>query len=231
MATFTYRRNPNDSSKIADMTVVNAIVNDSKKAVETYNKIQELSTLREELSSLNAARGGGQGLKGFIMESLEANAQRQAGHRAIVIDNNGIADLIIDNGGKSQTVQIKCGYTPGQIDFAKYKDAGVDRFMLNRDHPQFDKLAAEAKKIRLRFGADAAFCRRVSDDLRRHAIGVQDYRQSQNVFRAARVHHSTGIQSDCATRSGGSAGGGEIRRSIGSRRGRGRSFVGQKKRR
>lgn len=32
------------------------------------------------------------------MESLEADAQRQAGYRAIVIDDNGIADLVINNG-------------------------------------------------------------------------------------------------------------------------------------
>lgn len=168
MATFTYRRNPNDGSKIADMTVVNTIVNDSKKAVETYNKIQELSTLREELSSLNAARGGGQGLKGFIMESLEANAQRQAGHRAIVIDDNGIADLIIKNGGKAETVQIKCGYAPGQIDFAKYKDAGVDRFMLNRDHPQFEKIAEEARQHGYTLEPtqhSAAECQMISDGM------------------------------------------------------------------
>ena len=162
------RRNPNDSSKIADMTVVNAIVNDSKKAVETYNKIQELSTLREELSSLNAARGGGQGLKGFIMESLEANAQRQAGPRAIVIDDNGIADLVINNGGKAQTVQIKCGYKPGQIDFSKYKDAGVDRFMLNRDHPQFEKIAEEARQHGYTLEPtqhSAAECQMISDGM------------------------------------------------------------------
>ena len=106
MATFTYRRNPEDPTKIADIAAVNQIVADSKKAVETYNKIQELSTLQENLSTLNAARGGSQGLKGFIMEALEANAQNQAGRRAIVIDDNGIADLIIEHGGKSETVQI-----------------------------------------------------------------------------------------------------------------------------
>ena len=168
MATYTYRRNPEDPTKIADMAAVNSIVNDSKKAVETYEKIQELSTLREELSSLNAARGGSQGLKGFIMESLEANAQNQAGHRAVVIDDNGIADLIINNGGKAETVQIKCGYAPGQIDFAKYKDAGVDRFMLNCDHPKFKEIAAEAEKYGYKLeptSHSAAECQMISDGM------------------------------------------------------------------
>ena len=146
MNTYTYRRNPADSSKLADISAVQAIVNDSQKAVKTYEKIQKLSTLQNELSSLNVARGGAHGLKGFIMESLEANAQNQAGHRAIVIDDNGIADLIIGSGKNAKTVQIKCGYTPGQIDFAKYEEAGIDRIMLNKDHPQFDRIAVEAKE-------------------------------------------------------------------------------------
>ncbi len=145
MNTYTYRINPDDSTKIADIAAVNSIVSDSKNVYETYNKIQELSKVRNELSSLNVARGGTNGLKGFIMESLEADAQRQAGYRAIVIDDNGIADLVINNGKKSEMVQIKCGYKPGQIDFSKYKDAGIDRFMLNKDHQYFDKIATEAK--------------------------------------------------------------------------------------
>lgn len=168
MDTYTYRLNPDDSTKIADVAAVNSIVSDSKKAVETYNKIQELSKVRSELSSLNVARGGANGFKGFIMESVEAGAQRQAGCRAIVVDDNGIADLIIKNGKKGEMVQIKCGYKPGQIDFAKYKDAGIDRFMLNKDHPQFDKIAAEAKK----YGFDleptqhsAAECQMIADGM------------------------------------------------------------------
>ena len=168
MRTFTYRRNPEDDTKIADLAAVTEIVRDSQKAVETYKKIQQLSTLRQELSSLNAARGGAQGLKGFIMESLEANAQNQAGHRAIVIDDNGIADLIITKGGKTETVQIKCGYSPGQIDFAKYKEAGVNRFMLNRDHPKFNEIAAEAKKYGYTLeptSHSAAECQMISDGM------------------------------------------------------------------
>ena len=140
MNTYTYRRNPEDSSKIADIAAVQNIVTESQKAVKTYKNIQKLSELQEGLSSLNAARGGTHGLKGFIMEALEANAQNQAGHRAIVIDDNGIADLMIGRGEKAKSIQIKCGYSPGQIDFAKYKKAGIDRIMLNRDHPQFEKI-------------------------------------------------------------------------------------------
>lgn len=168
MNTFTYRRNPDDKTKLADMAAVNSIVEDSKNAVSTYKKIQELSTLREELSSLNAARGGTQGLKGFIMESLEANAQNQAGHRAIVIDDNGIADLIIGKGKNAETVQIKCGYAPGQIDFAKYKEAGVSRFMLNRDHPRFAEISAEAKKYGYHLeptSHSAAECQMIADGM------------------------------------------------------------------
>lgn len=168
MNTYTYRRNPEDESKIAELSTLEEIVRNSKRAVETYEEIQRLSSLRKELSSLNAARGGTQGLKGFIMESLEANAQNQAGHHALVIDDNGIADLLIENGGKTETVQIKCGYTPGQIDFAKYKEAGINRFMLNRDHPQFVKIAEEAKK----YGFDleptshsAAECQMIADGM------------------------------------------------------------------
>lgn len=168
MKTYTYRRNPEDSSKIADIAVVQAIVNNSKKAVETYNNIQKLSTLQQELSSLNVARGGTGGLKGFIMESLEANAQNQAKHRAVVIDDNGIADLMIGTGKNAKSVQIKCGYKPGQIDFAKYKEAGIDRFMLNRDHPQFEKIAKEAKEYGFKLeptNHSAAECQMIADGM------------------------------------------------------------------
>lgn len=34
MKTYTYRRNPEDSSKIADIAAVQAIVNDSKKPLK-----------------------------------------------------------------------------------------------------------------------------------------------------------------------------------------------------
>lgn len=103
------------------------------------------------------------------MESLEADAQRQAGHRAIVIDDNGIADLVIGKGKNAKSVQIKCGYRPGQIDFAKYKDAGIDRIMLNRDHPQFERIAREAKAHGFKLeptNHSAAECQMIADGMK-----------------------------------------------------------------
>lgn len=169
MNIYTYRRNPEDGSKIADIAAVQNIVNESEKAVKTYKNIQRLSELQEGLSSLNAARGGPHGLKGFIMEALEANAQNQSGHRAVVIDDNGVADLMIGRGKGAKSIQIKCGYSPGQIDFAKYKEAGIDRIMLNRDHPQFEKIAEEARKHGFKLEPTqhtAAECQMIADGMK-----------------------------------------------------------------
>ena len=87
MRTFTYRLNPEDNTKIAALSDVNEIVRDSQKAVETYEKIQQCSTSSEELSSLNDEKGDTQDLKGFIMNSLEENIQKQIEHRAILFDD------------------------------------------------------------------------------------------------------------------------------------------------
>ena len=146
MNTFTYRLNPEDNTKLADLSDVNEIVRNSEKAVETYEKIQQLSASREDLSSLNADKDDDQGLKSFIMKSLEENIQKEIEHRAVVIDDNGIAELLLGNGGKAENIQIKCNYLPGQIDFAKYKDLGIERFMANCDNQKFQNLVAEAAR-------------------------------------------------------------------------------------
>ncbi|MBR4151529.1 MAG: hypothetical protein IKT98_01045 [Selenomonadaceae bacterium] len=102
------------------------------------------------------------------MESLEVNVQNQAGHRAIVIDDNGIVELLIGNDGKTENIQIKCDYLPGQIDFVKYKDFGIERFMANCDNQKFQNLVMEAAKYGYKLEStphSAAECQMIFDGM------------------------------------------------------------------
>lgn len=89
-------------------------------------------------------------------------------------------------------VQIKCGYKPGQIDFSKYKDAGIDRFMLNKDHQYFDKIATEAKI----YGFDIEATQHSAAECQMMADGMQlEYKITGNPksFCTARIYYSTGF--------------------------------------
>lgn len=168
MRTFTYRLNPEDNTKIAAPSDVNEIVRDSQNALETYEKIQQLSTSNEAFSSLNVEKDDTQDLKGFIMNSLEENIQKQIEHRAILFDDTGIVELLIGNNGKAENVQIKCDYLPGQIDFAKYKDFGIEHFMANCDNQKFQNLVTQAAKYGFKLEStphSAAECQMIFDGM------------------------------------------------------------------
>jgi len=133
---FRFSMSQDASGKLVDMTAVNEVVQLSNKAVEVNKQLEE------GLSALNVARGGQNGLKGFICEQLEASARDGKIRHVRVIDDNGLADLVIEKGKSQKFVQVKCGYKPGQIDWSKYKD--MDVVYINRDHPQFSKMKEEA---------------------------------------------------------------------------------------
>ena len=97
-----------------------------------------------ELSDLNTMRGGSKGFKGFVGESMEAAEASARGRSTVVLNNNGIADLQhIKTNGTTALKQMKMGYKPGQIDFARYKGQSV---VLDRGNPHFAALKAEGAK-------------------------------------------------------------------------------------
>ena len=89
-------------------------------------------------------RGGINGFKGFVAEPLEATNATISGKTTVVLDNNGVADLAhIGKNGHYYYKQVKIGYKPGQIDFAKYKGQTV---IIDKGNPYFKQLQAEANK-------------------------------------------------------------------------------------
>lgn len=80
------------------------------------------------ISELNVNRGN---LKGFIFEHLHVKEMNyelmKKGLKAEVIDNNGLADIIVKNiktGKVVERIQTKCGYESGSTDIFKYVKDG-----------------------------------------------------------------------------------------------------------
>lgn len=115
------------------------------KAVhQAAKKMKVFAYTQEELSNLNTMRGGTKGFKGFIGENLEAAESSARGRTTIVLNDNGIADLKhLKANGTSSLKQVKIGYKPGQIDFARYKGQTV---VVDKGNPHFHALKAEAAK-------------------------------------------------------------------------------------
>ena len=122
--------------KTAKISTVNAVV---------YNldAINSMAQMGENLAELNAMRGGEKGFKGFVAEEMQAAEGTAAGKNTIVVNNNGPADLIYNGqNGHKYLQQMKVGYKPGQIDFAKYKGQTV---VVDKGNPYFKQLAKEGK--------------------------------------------------------------------------------------
>lgn len=90
------------------------------------------------ISKLNVNRGGENGFGGFVAEHIQAERATINGNPTKVIDDNGIADLVVKNRKQSPILQqLKVGYDNGNIDIARYKGQEV---LINSDHPKLDKL-------------------------------------------------------------------------------------------
>lgn len=115
------------------------------KAVhQAVRKMRAFEQAQEELSGLNTLRGGSKGFKDFVGESLEAAESSARGRTTIVLNNNGLADLKhLKTNGKAAFQQVKIGYKPGQIDFARYKGQTI---VVDKGNPYFRTLKAEAAK-------------------------------------------------------------------------------------
>lgn len=101
-------------------------------AKETFNNI----------SKLNINRGN---LKGFIFEHLHVKEMNyelmKKGLKAEVIDNNGLADIIVRNintGKVVETIQAKCGYESGITNLSRYVNDG-QTIVINGDSKNLAK--------------------------------------------------------------------------------------------
>lgn len=102
------------------------------------------SKLGDNISKLNTMRGGVKGFKGFVAEEMQATESTLAGKTTRVINDNGIADLeYIGKNGHHYYQQMKVGYKPGQINFAKYKGQTV---IVDKGNPYLKQLQAEGRK-------------------------------------------------------------------------------------
>lgn len=117
---------------------------DRSPIVNATAKMEAYEKLCSELSSLNTMRGGAKGFKGFVGESMEAARQTAAGRSTVVVNDNGPVDLVfVGKNGHKYNQQLKIGYRPGQIDFAKYQGQTV---VVDKGNPYFKTLQAEGSK-------------------------------------------------------------------------------------
>ena len=113
-----------------------------KHAVKGINSFKKAS---QGLSSLNTMRGGVKGFKGFVAEEMEAAEASALGRSTTVLNNNGIADLVhTKTNGSIALKQMKVGYKPGQIDFARYKNQTV---IVDKGNPNIAMLKSEGAKF------------------------------------------------------------------------------------
>ena len=186
-------------------------VNQAKTIRRTAKAMKSFERADHELSALNTMRGGTKGFKGFAAESMEAAEASAKGRATTVLNNNGIADLKhVRTDGTAAFKQMKLGYKPGQIDFARYKGQTV---VLDKGNPHFRALKAEgaAHGVRVVEGhITQAEAKRLADAMQleskltgsRHAVVVPKlYRGAK----AAQAAHHAGLQT---AKSGAAAGAG-----------------------
>ncbi len=122
----------------AAVTAEGKAIADGVREAGLYNQ------MGENLSNLNTMRGGTKGFKGFVAEEMQATEASVAGRNTTVLNDNGIADLeYVGKNGHHYYQQLKVGYKPGQIDFAKYKGQTV---VLDKGNPYLKQFQAEGRK-------------------------------------------------------------------------------------
>lgn len=113
-------------------------------ASNTVHAAQSYARMSDGLSSLNTMRGGTKGFKGFVAEEMHAAEATMSGKPTYVINNNGTADLVhIGKNGHKYYKQVKFGYKPGEIDFAKYKGQTI---VVDKGNPYLKQYKAQAAK-------------------------------------------------------------------------------------
>ena len=120
------------------------VLSDSGPIVDAARRMAAYDTLCNELSHLNTMRGGVKGFKGFVGEHMQTANATAAGRATRVVNDNGAIDLIFEGkNGHTYPQQLKIGYKPGQIDFAKYKGQTV---IVDKGNPYLQELQAEGAR-------------------------------------------------------------------------------------
>lgn len=132
------------TDNIKNLISATAGATEKKVIMSAIRKAGLYDKMCDELSKLNTMRGGVKWFKGFIAESMQATESTISGKTTNVLNNNGIADLeYIGKNGHRYYQQVKIGYKPRQIDFAKYKGQTV---IVDKGNPYLKQLQLEGKK-------------------------------------------------------------------------------------
>ena len=124
----------NDSDKLVDMNAVEEVVELSREAVAISKRLEkELATQDLDIIVQNE-------LKNFIREQIEASQRDGQTRHVQVIDEDALADLIIEKG--TEYVDVKCESYIGKDNWKLCKDFGV--LYINGDQPDFEELKTKA---------------------------------------------------------------------------------------
>ena len=137
-----------ESGKAQAMYTTAAVAAEKEAVAAGVREAGLYTRMGDNLSNLNTMRGGPKGFKGFVAEEMQATEASIAGRNTTVLNDNGIADLeYIGKNGHHYYQQLKVGYKPGQIDFAKYKGQTV---VLDKGNPYLKQFQAEGRKFGVR---------------------------------------------------------------------------------
>lgn len=148
-----------------NITATASAMKNSGRAVHTASRsVTATHRAAGELSRLNTMRGGAKGFKGFVGESMEAREASALGRHTDVLGNNGIADLRWTKADGTEALrQMKIGYKPGEIDFARYHGQTV---VVDKGNPNFATLKAEGARCGVKVvegHVEAAEAKRLAD--------------------------------------------------------------------
>lgn len=143
---FSVKKGNDDSDKLVDMNAVAEVVRLSKEAMEAGKRLEQ------ELAAQDTENSYKNGLKAFIREQIEAAAQDGQTRHVQVLDEEALADLIIEKG--REYVEVKCEYHLGKDNWKACKDLAV--IYINGEQPNFDAikeqvLAHGIKKVEATF--------------------------------------------------------------------------------
>ena len=133
---FSVKKGEGDTAdKLIDLNAVEEVVRLSKEAAEVGKSLeQELAAQDFDIAAQN-------GLKNFIREQIEATQQDGQTRHVQVMDEDALADLIIEKGAKY--VDVKCESYIGKDNWSLCKDLGV--IYINGDQPdRFEAMKAKA---------------------------------------------------------------------------------------
>ena len=123
-----------NSDRLVDMNAVDEVVRLSENAVAVSKRLEkDLDTQDADIFVQNE-------LKNFIREQIEASQRDGQTRHVQVIDEDALADLIIEKG--SQYVDVKCESYIGRDNWRLCKDFGA--IYINSDQPNFEELKSKA---------------------------------------------------------------------------------------